>query len=71
MEALYYWVHNTLGMCFYTLPALLTGLVMLIIGLVHWRNQKKREDEFEDEMKKIDEEQNANGEGAPAPAAAK
>ncbi|GEM_PF-3378098 len=65
MEALFTWVHETLGMCFYTLPALLTGLAMVIIGLVHWRNQKKREDDFKDETKNAE-----NGEGAPAPEAA-
>ena len=59
MEALYNWIHNTLGMCFYTLPALVTGLVMIIIGLVHWHNQKKRDDDFQNEMKKRKEEREA------------
>jgi cytochrome c-type biogenesis protein CcmH/NrfF len=37
-------------MCFWTLPALLLGVVMLIMGLVHGHNQKKREKEFEEKM---------------------
>lgn len=42
--------HNMLHMCFWTLPALLCGAVMIVMGLVHGRNQKKREKDFEEEL---------------------
>jgi len=52
MEALYYWLHNALGICFYVIPAIIVGLIILIICLVHGRNQKKRQDEFEEDMER-------------------
>lgn len=59
MQALYTWVHEVLGMCFYTLPFFGVCLAMIIVGFVHWHKQKKRDDEFEDMMedklKKIEE----------------
>lgn len=47
---LYTFVHEVLRICFWTLPALIVGVVMLVMALVHNRNQKKREKEFEEEM---------------------
>lgn len=47
---LYEFTHDTLGMCFWTLPALITAGIMVIVGLVHWRNQRKRDKEFEERM---------------------
>ena len=41
MEAIHAWAHQTLGMCFYTLPALLIGVIMIVVGLLHWRRQDK------------------------------
>lgn len=46
---LYQFVHNSLGICFWELPALLVGIIMIIVVVVHSRNQKKREDDFEEE----------------------
>lgn len=41
-------VHN-LGMHFWEIPALIAGVVVLVELLVHSRNQKKREDRFDEE----------------------
>lgn len=46
---LYQFVHNSLGICFWELPALLVGIIMIIVAVVHSRNQKKREKDFEEE----------------------
>lgn len=45
---LYQFVHNSLGLHFWDLPALLVAIVMIIIAIVHSRNQKKRENEYEE-----------------------
>ena len=42
-------VHNSLGICFWELPALLVAVIMVIVVVVHSRNQKKREDDFEEQ----------------------
>lgn len=47
---LYMFDHNVLHICFWTLPAILVGIIMIIMGLVHHHNQKKREQEFEEQM---------------------
>lgn len=41
--------HNSLGMHFWDLPALLAGVIILVELVVHTRNQKKREDELDEE----------------------
>lgn len=41
--------HNSLGMHFWDLPALLAGVVTLVELIVHTRNQKKREGDFDEE----------------------
>lgn len=46
---LYQFVHNSLGLHFWDLPALLVAIVMVIVAIVHSRNQKKREDKFEEQ----------------------
>ena len=43
-------VHNSLGLCFWELPALLIGVIMIVMLAVHKHNQKKREKDFEDEL---------------------
>ena len=53
---LYMFDHNVLHMCFWTLPAILIGIAMIVIVLVHNHKQKKREEGFEEQM----EEMNAN-----------
>lgn len=45
---LYQFVHNSLGLCFWEIPALLVGIGMIILFAVHKHNQKKRLREFED-----------------------
>ena len=50
---LYMFDHNILHICFWTLPAIIVGLAMIIMAVVHNRNQKKREKEFEEEMEKL------------------
>ena len=47
---LYMFDHNVLHICFWTLPAILVGIIMIVMGLVHHHNQKKREQEFEEQM---------------------
>jgi len=47
---LYIFDHNILHICFWTLPAIIVGLVMVIMAVTHNRNQKKREKDFEKEM---------------------
>lgn len=46
---LYNFTHGTLGMHFWDLPALLAGVLILVELVVHSRNQKKRDEEFEKE----------------------
>ena len=47
---LYQFIHNTLGLCFWDLPALLVGIIMIVVFAVHKHNQKKRKSNFEDEL---------------------
>ena len=47
---LYMFDHNVLHMCFWTLPAILIGIAMIVIVLVHNHKQKKREEAFEEQM---------------------
>ena len=46
---LYNFTHNSLGMHFWELPALLAGAITLVELIVHSRNQKKREKDFDKE----------------------
>lgn len=48
---LYYFVHNSLGLHFWDLPAILVGAVMIVMLIVHTHNQKKREKKFDEERK--------------------
>lgn len=45
----YEFAHN-LGVHVWEIPSLVVILVMVIMGIVHWRNQKKRDSDFEDEL---------------------
>ena len=47
---LYQFIHNSLGLCFWDLPALLVGIIMIVVFAVRQRNQKKRQNNFEDEL---------------------
>ena len=55
IEAYYYWCHS-IGLHLYDIPALIVLVLMIIIGLVHWRNQRKRQKDFEKEMEEKQEE---------------
>lgn len=46
-----YFVHDSLGLHFWDLPALLVGAVMIVMVVVHVLNQKKREEDFDEERK--------------------
>ncbi len=46
---LYRFTHDSLGMHFWELPALIMGVVTLVELIVHSRKQKKREEKFEEE----------------------
>ena len=46
---LYQSIHD-LGLCFWDLPALLVGIIMIVMFVVHKHNQKKRESDFENEL---------------------
>ncbi|MBD5455309.1 MAG: hypothetical protein HDR23_02340 [Lachnospiraceae bacterium] len=46
---LYNFTHNSLGMHFWELPALLTGVIVLVELGVHSYKQKKREKKFKEE----------------------
>ena len=46
---LYNFTHNSLGMHFWELPALLTGVIVLVELGVHSYNQKKRTKKFEED----------------------
>lgn len=46
---LYNFVHNSLGMHFWELPALIVGVILLVEVIVHNVNQKKREKRFDEE----------------------
>lgn len=46
---LYDFIHNSLGMHFWDPAALLMGVILLVELIVHSRNQKKREDQFDEE----------------------
>lgn len=50
MYQLYLFDHNTLHICFWTLAAILVGLILVVMAVVHNRNQKKRQKDFEEEM---------------------
>ena len=46
---LYNFTHNSLGMHFWELPALLAGVITLVELVVHSHKQKKREKKFDEE----------------------
>lgn len=50
MYNLFMFDHNILHICFWTLPAIVVGIIMVVMAVVHNRNQKKREEAFEEEM---------------------
>lgn len=53
--AYYEFCHN-LGIHSWDIPALVVLAIMVIVGVVHSRNQKKRDEKFEEELKKETDE---------------
>lgn len=52
---LWNWFHS-IGFHFYTIPAIAAALIALVAGLVHWRNERKRDRDHEDRLEEIYEE---------------
>ena len=50
MIGLYIFSHETLGCCFWTIPTIILGIVLVILILVHTTNQKKRAARFAKEL---------------------
>ena len=48
---LFNFVHNSLGMHFWELAALIVGVLLLVEIIVHSLNQKRREGQFDKERK--------------------
>lgn len=60
-----YFVHDSLGLHFWDLPALLVGAVMIVMVVVHMHNQKKREKDFDEErQEKLEAMQKEASEGS-------
>ena len=60
IERLWDFFHS-IGFHFYTIPAFVVLLIAVIVGLVHWRRQKKRDDDHEDRLKELYEEKSRTG----------
>lgn len=61
---LYEFSHNTMGLHLWDLPALLVVVVTVVVFIVHSRNQKKREDDFNEARKEKLEEINKKAAGS-------
>ncbi len=60
IEQLWNFFHS-IGFHFYTIPALVVLLIALGAGLIHWRRQKKRDEEHEDRLEEIYERKMKTG----------
>lgn len=49
---IYNYVHDILGIHFWDIPAIIVLVVIAVIAILHTVRQKKRENDFEDEMKR-------------------
>lgn len=49
----YIFSHSVLGLCAWDLPALILLVVMVVVFAVHRHKQKKRENEFEDQLSEL------------------
>ena len=47
---LYLFDHNVLHNCFWTLPMMILGVIMIVMAIVHKHNQKKREEKFNEQL---------------------
>ena len=48
----YQFVHHSIGIHFWDIPALVTGLTMIAAAIGHNRFQRKREDDMQEELEK-------------------
>ena len=55
---------HSLGFHFYTLPAVAAGFLALLMGLIHWRNQEKRNEESKEKRQDTLNSYLTTGEGA-------
>ncbi len=55
---------HSIGFHFYTLPAIGAGLLALVMGLVHWRNRRKRNETGKTERQELLNTYLTTGEGA-------
>ncbi len=44
---LYHYIHNNLGLHFWDVPAILVGVILIIMLIVHVFNQKRRDKKYE------------------------
>ena len=51
-------IHTALGYCIWDIPALILLIAMVVICLIHIKKQKKREQEFEEELARKIKEKN-------------
>lgn len=49
--ALWDFTHDVLNMHVYLLPSIIVGVAMLVTGFVHGKNQKNRQEEFNEELR--------------------
>lgn len=49
---MYSFIHTSLGLCFWDIPTLIVLIAGIVMFAVHKHNQKKRENDFEDELEK-------------------
>lgn len=47
LESLFLFIHETLGMCFWTPFALIIAVIAIVAVIIHSYKQKKRENEFQ------------------------
>ena len=47
---MYEFIHTKLGFCFWDIPALIVLIAIIAVFVVHVIRQKRRENEFEDEL---------------------
>jgi hypothetical protein len=50
VDSCYTFFHDTIHVCFWTVPAIAVGALMAGMGIVSSHNQKKREKKFEEEL---------------------
>ena len=49
IENYYNYCHQVLGIHMYTIPLIIVAVLMIVMGLIHWLNQRKRQEEFDEE----------------------